>query len=123
MCKRYQKTFILGYSITIDESMVLFTLRNNMKFYMPMKPKKWGFMIHCLVDTDSGFLYNCLFDPGEDHKYLIIFDETKKYAESIVLKLIEVLDKRQRNIYFDGWYSSISPMNELTKKGFKYYKF
>ena len=83
-----------------------------MKFYMPMKPKNWGIKIHCLVDVDSGFLYNCLSVPGKDHKDLVIFDETKKYAESIVLKLIEVLDKRQRNIYFDGWYSSISLMNE-----------
>ena len=52
------------------------------------------------------------FNPGKTHKDLIIFDETKKYAESIVLKLIELLDKRQRNIYFYGWYSSISLMNE-----------
>ena len=48
---------------------------------MPMKPKKWGFKIHCLVDAESCFLYNCLFDPGKDHKDLIIFDETKKYDE------------------------------------------
>ena len=118
MCKRYQETFILGYNITIDESKVFFTGRNNIKFYIPMKPKKCGFKIHCLVDADSGFLYNCLFDPGKEHKDLIIFDETKKYAEPILLKLIDVLDKRQRNIYFDGWYSSIILMNKLTKKGF-----
>ncbi len=42
------KYFILGKNITKDESLLNFTGRNNMKYYIPMKPHKWGFKIHAL---------------------------------------------------------------------------
>ena len=40
-------------------------------------------------------------------------------ADNIALKLLEVIDdNRQRNIYFDGWYSSIKLMKKLSSKGY-----
>ena len=69
---------------------------------MLMKPKNWDLrFIVQWIQTAVFYIIVYLLDPGNDHKDLIIFDETKKYAESIVLKLIEVLDNRQRNICFD----------------------
>ena len=40
LCINYQKYFMLGKNITIDESLLHFTGRNNMKYYIPMKPHK-----------------------------------------------------------------------------------
>ena len=66
LCKNFQKYYKLGSNITIDESLLHFTGRNNMKFYIPMKPHKWGFKIHLLCDPNTKYLYNMLFDPGKD---------------------------------------------------------
>ena len=57
LCINYQKYFILGKNIIIDESLLHFTGRNNMKYYIPIKPHKWGFKIHMLCDSDRKYLY------------------------------------------------------------------
>ena len=44
--KNFQKHYTLGNWITIDESLLYFTGKNKMKFYIPMKPHKWGFKLH-----------------------------------------------------------------------------
>ena len=90
-----------------------------MKFYIPMKPHKWGFKIHLLCDSDTHYLYNILFDPGKDGKKFIYFEENTSLSESIVLKLLScVNDNKQRNIFFDGWYSSINLIKKLTEMGY-----
>ena len=68
-----RSNYILGKNITIDESLLHFTGRNKMKFYIPMKPHKWGFKMHLLCDSDTHYLYNILFDPGKDGKKFIYF--------------------------------------------------
>ena len=117
----FQKYYDLGENITIDESLIQFKGRNSMKFYIPMKPHKWGFKIHLLCDADTHYLYNMLFDPGRGGKNFICSDDCNSLSESIVLKLLSCIkdtDKKKRNVFFDGWYSSISLMRKLTKLGF-----
>ena len=105
LVKNFQKHYTLGNRITIDESLLNFTGKNKMKFYIPMKPHKWGFKLHLLYDADTSYVYNILFDPGKNNKeYFYFEDYSRLLAENIVLKLLEVIDdNRQRNIYFDGW--------------------
>ena len=115
----FRKYYILGKNITIDESLLHFTGRNKMKFYIPMKPHKWGFKMHLLCDSDTHYLYNILFDPGKDGKKFIYFEENTSLSESIVLKLLScVNDNKQRHIFFDGWYSSINLIKKLTEMGY-----
>ena len=52
----------LGKTLTIDESMVAFKGRNKIKFFMLYKPIKWGFKMHCLVDSVNSYLYNLIID-------------------------------------------------------------
>jgi len=119
LAKNFQKYYDLGENITIDESLVKFKGRNSMKFYIPMKPHKYGFKIHLLCDSDTHFLYNMLFDPGRVGKDFIFSEGCTSLAESIVLKLVApIKDNKKRNIFCDGWYSSVSLMKKLTKLGF-----
>ena len=84
-----------------------------------MKPYKQEFKIHLLCDSDTHYLYNILFDPGKDGKKFIYFEENTSLSESIVLKLLScVNDNKQRNIFFDGWYSSINLIKKLTEMGY-----
>ena len=86
-----------------------------MKFYIPIKPNKWGFKLHLLCDEDISYAYNILLDSGKDKKEYFDFEDTNRpLAENIVLKLLESInDNKKRNVYFDGWYSSIGLMQKL----------
>ena len=57
---------------------------------------------------------DCFFDPGKDNKDFVYFGDNPSATESIILRLIS---KITDNIFFDGWYSSISLLNKLTEKG------
>ena len=37
--KNFQDYYKIGNNITIDDSLLSFTCRNNMKLYIPMKPQ------------------------------------------------------------------------------------
>ena len=56
-----------------------------MKFYLPMKPHKWGFKIHLLCDSKSNYLYKAIFDPSAKNKEYIYSDTNAPLAENIVL--------------------------------------
>ena len=121
LAKNFQRYYDLGENITIDECLVHFKGRNSMKFYIPMKPHKWGFKIHLLCDADTHYLYNMLFDPGKRGKDFIALDNCCSLSESIVLKLLSCIKdnhEKRRNVFFDGWYSSLSLMKKLTKMGY-----
>ena len=76
--KIFKNNYKLGSNITIDESLLHFTGRNNMKFYIPMKPHKWGFKIHLLCDSNTKYLYNMLFDQEKMEKILFIMKIIKQ---------------------------------------------
>ena len=88
LAENFQKNYELGENITIDESLLHFKGRNSMKFYIPMKPHKWGFKIHLLCDADIHYLYNMLFDSGKVCKDFLYAENSSSLAESIVLKLL-----------------------------------
>ena len=62
----FQKYYILSDKITVDETMIPSKSRQIMKQYMPMKPIKWGFKLHCLTDASNNYLYDYIFDPGKN---------------------------------------------------------
>ena len=119
LAQNFQKYYECGTNITIDESLLHYKGRNRMKFYIPMKPYKHGFKIHFLCDSDTNYLYNMLFDPGRSGKDFMYLEDNNSLSESIVLRLVSCFnDNKQRNIFFDGWYSSISLMKKLSSMGY-----
>ena len=48
--------------------MIGFNGHQLMKFYLPMKPIKWDFKIHILVDCDNSYICSCILDPGKNNK-------------------------------------------------------
>ena len=119
LIEKYQENFELGYDLTIDESMVSYKGKAQMRFYMPLKPCKYGFKLHCLVDSKTNYLYNFIIDPGKKFKErLYNTKDDSRYAEFIVLKLIENIKNGPHRLFFDGWYSSISLLTKLKQRGF-----
>ena len=87
-----------------------------MKFYIPMKPHKWGFKIHLLYDSNTKYLYIMLFDPGKDGKDFIYYEDNKTIAESIVLILLKPLNDEKKEIFFlmDGIHQLVYLTNYQT---------
>lgn len=86
---------------------------------MPSKPCKYGFKLNCLVDSKTRYLYNLIMDPGRAYKKFLAFKDDSAYAENIVIKLIEnIKENEPHKTFFDGWYSSISILSKLKKRGF-----
>ena len=70
--RNFQKHYTLGNRITIDESLLHFTGKNKMKFYIPMKPHKWGIKLHLLCDADASYVYNIIFYLEKISKLILI---------------------------------------------------
>ena len=62
---------------------------------------------------------NTIIEPGKNNKNFIITNPEYSYTKSIVFKLLSKHENKGYIIFFDIWYSSISLLNILTKKGFK----
>ena len=86
-----------------------------MKFYIPMKRHKLGFKIHLLCNSETHYLYKNLFRSWKKGKNLVFFTDNPSFIENIVLRKLSYLKNiKKRNLYFDGWYSSINLMKKLS---------
>ena len=62
----FQKNYILGEYISIDESMIKFKGRSSLKQYLPKKPIKRGFKVWTLADSKNGYIYDFEIYKGKD---------------------------------------------------------
>ena len=88
-----------------------------MKFYMPLKPIKWGFKIHCMVYSETNYLYNLFFEPSKIQNKNITFDNSYNYTQNIILYFVQELKPYNHRVSFDSWYSSIELSQILSKMG------
>lgn len=103
--------------------MIAFKGRSVYRFYMPMKPVKFGFKLHFLCESNSGYCYNFLLDVGKKNvKKSLQAEEIEKevpkdYIISIVEKLVESLPFSGYNLFLDSWYNSVEIAKRLSLKG------
>jgi len=118
----FKKNYIPDQKITIDETMVGFTGKNKMKFYIPTKPTKWGFKIHILSESKSGYCLSLILDPGKEFKHLVpnnSNEEIRNLSDKIVLNLLDnnYFKNKGYCLYLDSWYTSPSLLKKLMKIG------
>ena len=117
---KFKKYYILNKNITIDETIISFHGKNSMKFYIPNKPKRWGFKLHLLSESETGYTSKILLDPGINKNFILKNNEEQYLlkTENIILQL---LDNEYRNkgyhLYLDSWYSTVSLINKLNEIG------
>ena len=85
----------LGPDQTIDESMINFRGRTKFVFYLPMKPTKWGFKVHCLCDSETGYCYDMKFDEGKGKAKI-------NYTYNLVKDFAKPLENSGRHIIMDS---------------------
>ena len=103
---------------SIDEQMIPFKGRSNLRQYLPKKPTKWGIKVFTRAGV-SGFVYDFEVYQG---KGTLVEDDIEPdlgVGGNIVLRLMSTLpEKMNYKIYFDNWFSSLKLMSLLKIKGF-----
>ena len=101
--------------LCVDEQMIPFKGISSLKQYMPLKPVKWGYKVHCLCGED-GIMYDFVIYKG---KIEPLSDEPDLGASSnIVVNLARtILNDLNHLLYFDRWFTSLPLQTHLASKG------
>jgi hypothetical protein len=105
----FQKNYKFGRRGSIDETMVKFKGRSNLKQYLPAKPIKRGYKISSLCDFITGYLFNCRIYLGKDD----VVDNETLFGERVVLTLIDGHNFEENHLYFDNFFTSLSLLEKL----------
>lgn len=118
-----QRAYSVSELLTIDEMLVPFRGRCPFKVYMPKKPKKYGIKIMCLCDAKTSFLYNAYIYTGAGSDGQGLSDQEQQFLmkpTQSVVKLCKPIEKSNKNITADNYFSSIETPDELRKRGLTY---
>lgn len=117
-----QRLYCIGDNRCIDEMLVPFRGRCKFKVYMPNKPAKYGLKIMCLTDGRTNYLYNAYLYGGKGTDSHTLTQNEKKLSipTQSVIRLTKPIEKTNRNITADNWFSSIELVMELKKRGLTY---
>ena len=115
--KTISQAFNPSSSVFVDESMIPFKGRSALKQYMPLKPIKRGYKVWCIADAKTGYVLKFEIYTGKQADA----DATPGdygLGERVVLNLVDNLDQSIQVIAFDNFFTTITLMEELLRKGF-----
>lgn len=117
-----QSVYTMGTCVCVDEMLVGFRGRCKFKMYLPLKPVKYGLKIMCLVDAKTNYFYNGYIYVGKDSDGNTLDENDRKFSKPTqsVLRLTKPINKTNRNITADNWFTSIELIEELKKRGNTY---
>ena len=72
LINNFQKAYVPGREISLDESMIGFKGRLGFAQYMPKKPIKWGLKAFVVADSVSGYTFNWRLYTGKCIKVKLI---------------------------------------------------
>jgi len=97
--------------LSIDESMIAFNGRCNLKVYMPLKPVKYGLKVYMLCEAATGFVINWMLHTGNISK------SENGVTYKTVMSLVEGIEGEYYKIFMDRFYTSIPLLIDLKAKG------
>ncbi|XP_039278702.1 piggyBac transposable element-derived protein 4-like [Nilaparvata lugens] len=117
-----KKCYCLSEHATIDKMLILFRGRCGFRMYMPKKPHKYGIKVMCLADAKTSYLFDAYIYTGEnsDGVGLTASEQTLSKPTQSVIRLTKSIQKTNRNITADNWFTSIEVEEELHKRGLTY---
>lgn len=104
----------LETNLCVDEQMVPFKGRINIKQYMKNKPTKWGIKIFVLAGQ-SGIIYDFLIYQGSTTELNPVYGSFGQGA-GIIMQLSERITEENHGLYFDNYFSSYNLFEFLMSK-------
>jgi hypothetical protein len=113
--QRLQQLFSTHYlpsqKLTVDEAMVSFKGRSQIKQYIPQKPTKWGYKIWCLVSSN----YLLAFEIYEGKTSSV----ERNLGSDVVLRLTSPYQHNNHIIFLDRYFTSATLLDELLVRGIR----
>lgn len=108
-----KNSYCLSEFMTIDEMLVPFRGRCGFIQYIPNKPAKYGIKIFALCDAKTFYTGNIEVYSGKQPEGPYSVSNS---PSDVVLRLIDYVAGKNRNLTCDNWYSSYSLSLSLLKK-------
>ena len=105
--KNFQAAYYPQCEVSIDEAMIPFKGRSSMNQYVPLKPVKRGFKVWAMADASNGYMYDFNVYTGATE------GQETGLGEKVVLTLVESIEGRNHQLYFDNYFFSISILTKL----------
>ncbi|KAG0437452.1 PiggyBac transposable element-derived protein 4 [Dictyocoela muelleri] len=100
----FKSIYVPGEFISIDEGMMPFKGKMKNRVYCPMKPDKWGMKFYILAESVTGFVFN------------LRIVGIKSTIEETVIDLCKSITEKNRKLYMDNYYNSVSLSKNLLEK-------
>lgn len=109
IAEHYEKYFLPGRELSIDEAMIKFKGRLHFKQYMPAKPIKWGIKVWVIADSSTGYVLGLQVYLGKKADK----NEDFLLGEQVVLDLGQHFFDKYHCIYFDNFFTSLKLLQIL----------
>jgi hypothetical protein len=96
--KQFQKYFVPGINVAIDESTVGFMGKISFKTYNPEKTTNWGLRLFILADSETGYVHSIIPYYGKITEVCNLPYPDKPFTTRIVLPLMDRLGLRVSGI-------------------------
>jgi hypothetical protein len=99
-----------GQNLCIDEMMIAYKGRADIRQYIPSKPHKWGYKFYCLAE--SAYLIRMDLYTGAS-------DSTSEHGSThdLVMRMMDGYDDKSYNLFIDNWFSSPTLATHLHVRG------
>lgn len=108
MDEMFEKYYVPGTDLTIDEMLSLFRGRCPFKVFLKDKPGKYGILIRMLSDSHTRYILKMEVYAGKDER-----PTEERSAKAVVRRLVKPVERTGRNITTDRYYTSVELAEEL----------
>lgn len=110
--ENFQKHYVPGENVTLDEQLVPFRGRCSFKQYIKSKPARYGIKVFAVVDSESWYTFNLEPYLGTQPSGAFQVDNSTK---EVVMRLTKPIQGAGRNVTGDNWFTSVETIVELSK--------
>ena len=113
--KQFSKAVNPAYNISIDESIIPFKGRSDMKIIIKNKPNPEGFRMFVAACPRTGYVYNCLFDDRRD--WVVDSPIYQNLTPCVIERLlIDISNLKSHAIVTDNYHTTLELLNMLKDK-------
>lgn len=104
-----EKSFNFSDNVTVDEMLVLFRGKCNVRQYIPSKPNKYGIKIFAICDSRMFYTggMEVYLGTQPDGPYKI-----SNKSSDVVLRLSQNIYGSDRNITIDNWFTAVGTIRK-----------
>jgi hypothetical protein len=108
----FKRHYLPGRDFALDEAIAAYKGRSPIKQYIPSKPHKWGYKMHCLA-SDDYVLHFEVYEGKEEHP------SEHGATYDTVMRMVAGYEHQQHVLYIDSYFTSPAVLDALKQKGIR----